>query len=148
MTDLRTFAHAIPTQFSDPWALVDVWRQGFLHVDTGLLESDHAHVRNITGFSVWGNLEGVKVWFEWIEVKPQVIALRNPMGIKANARFTDAQGAPVPGELVPVFLATVVHHLEWQPSVVRWLTQQGPYLVSLRSRSRSARIASQARLLS
>lgn len=146
MTDLRAFSRAIPTLFSDPWALVEVWRHDFSHVDTGLLEPDLARVRNIAGYSVWGNPDGLQVWFEWIEVKPRVVALRDPMGIKVNARFTDARGGPAPAEMVPVFLATVVHHLPWQPRVLGWLSDHGETVADVRARHRRERIASQVRL--
>jgi len=148
MTDLRSFSRAIPTLFSDPWALVEVWRHDFSHVDTGLLEPDSTRVRNITGFSVWGNPQGLQVWFEWVEVKPRVVALRDPMGIKVNARFTNAEGGAAPAEMVPVFLATFVHHLKWQSGVLEWLTRHGETVAGVRERTRNARLASQARLLS
>lgn len=122
MMNLRTDMPRISMPLTDPWGVLECWKQGLEHVDTGRLasgaESPYVSQR---GYTVWGNREGVQVWFEWVELSPMVVALANPMDIRVNRAFLDDSGKPTAADVVPLFLATVVHELGWQAGVCEWL---------------------------
>lgn len=89
-----------------------------LQIGTG--SNDHC-----TGSTVWGcDYMGKQVGlaWEWVEVRPRVVAMGDPMVLLSNVELHDAQDEPM--EIGPRLLALhqIIYGLPWQKLVVdaRW----------------------------
>lgn len=132
---LSPFSRGVKTEFTNPWDLVDPWATDLRHVRSGLMPIDRPreefpidafrrpeHTSALTGFSLWAAADlGIEVWFEWFELKRNVVTLRAPMQIQANVAFMDKDGKPASRAIVPTFLVSVVNRLSWQDSALECL---------------------------
>lgn len=57
--------------------------------------------------------------WEWIEVRPRVLALADPMHMISNLRLVDDEGVPIPESKRVLVLNSLVHALPWQAIVRR-----------------------------
>jgi hypothetical protein len=54
----------------------------------------------------------------WYEIRPQVIALEDPLSISSNVILVDDTGGLLPGESRILHLNWTVHTLHWQKAVL------------------------------
>jgi hypothetical protein len=62
---------------------------------------------------------GLQVAWEWAEIGPGLLALRDPMDIMSNVVLVDARGRPVPDSLRAVHLNNLVYQLDWRCTTKR-----------------------------
>jgi hypothetical protein len=91
--------------------------------------------------TAFGRRRGQAVWtadcaagmtglaWEWVEVRPGVIALADPMNILSNLCVVDESSAPVPDSRRAMVLNRLIHSVDWQPQVRRQLRDRCQLLV-------------------
>ena len=55
--------------------------------------------------------------WDWIALSPGVIALADPMMVLSNVHFRDSDGEPVQAALRVLELNSIIHRIDWQPTV-------------------------------
>lgn len=88
-----------------------------------------ANAAAVFGSTVWGcQVEGspVCIAWEWIEVRPRVIAMGDPMTLFANLDLIGADGQPIDDSQRLLRLHELIFALPWQSYVrqVRWPVEQ------------------------
>lgn len=77
-----------------------------------------------SGQTLWGSdLEAgaAAVAWDWVRVRPGVVALADPLGLITNLQLVDDQGAPLPTLQAALHLNQLVRALPWQTEVQRAL---------------------------
>lgn len=100
-----------------------LWRSRLKHDQTTISEElMHGHL--LTGSTSWvshvGDRSFILSW-DWIQLRPDVVALANPLEIASNARFVGSDGAPLNSFAIVLELNQIVHSLPWQIEVLRQL---------------------------
>ncbi len=117
-----------------PWVIVSwptvLWRIDatkrlqLMHLGTRIVSSKGPG-HHVTGQTLWGNEmdheNTAGLAWDWIEVRHNVIALADPMGLVTNLTLLNPQGALVPTLQAAIHLNELVHTLPWQAAVQKAL---------------------------
>lgn len=98
----------------------------FTHLDTQISPVGDGVFGGASGQTSWvANLDGgqAAVAWDWVMLRPGVLAIGDPMTILTNIVFIDDDGVEVVPERVPARLNTLIHHLPWQAHVRRSLRE-------------------------
>jgi hypothetical protein len=98
----------------------------FTHLDTQISEAVDTSLGAVSGQTSWvAKLDGghAALAWDWVLLRPGVLAIGDPMTILTNIVFVDHDGVEVAAETVPARLNTLVHHLPWQAHVRRSLRE-------------------------
>lgn len=116
-----------------PWALI-AWppvlcqanarlRYPFVHVDTRISASGEPGLP-ASGQTIWcGEVTGAEagITWDWVQVRPDVVAMADPMAVVTNLRFVGTDGDVLPADECALLLNQIVFSLPWQREVMRTL---------------------------
>jgi len=71
------------------------------------------------GQEVWATEDDlpIQIAWEWTEIRPQVVALFDPMNIRCNVALIDGEGHTLARSRRMLHLNNVVHQLDWRRSI-------------------------------
>ena len=72
------------------------------------------------GQVLWGTLDSeqpIGIAWDWAEMREEVLALSDPMGVLSNVMLVDEDGASIDDSLRTVYLNTAIHEFGWQQQV-------------------------------
>ena len=98
----------------------------FTHLDTQISPVGDGIFGGCSGQTSWvASLDGgqAAVAWDWVLLRPGVLAIGDPMTILTNIVFMGDDGVEMAPECVPARLNTLVHHLPWQAHVRRSLRE-------------------------
>lgn len=98
----------------------------FTHFDTQISPAADGILGGVSGQTSWvAELDGeqVALAWDWVMLRPGVLAIGDPMTIVTNLGFLGDDGVEIPPECAPARLNTIVHHLPWQAQVRRSLRE-------------------------
>lgn len=96
----------------------------FTHLDTQVSPAGDGLFGGASGQTSWvAAIDGgqAALAWDWVLLRPGVVAMGDPMSILTNIVFVGADGVELAPESVPARLNTLVHHLPWQAQVRRSL---------------------------
>lgn len=79
-----------------------------------------------SGQEVWAALadgEAIQIAWEWTELKPDVVALFDPMSILCNVALVDGRGRELGRSKRMLHLNNTVHRLDWR-SAIDWHSEE------------------------
>jgi hypothetical protein len=83
------------------------------------------------GQVVWATThdEPIQIAWEWAEIRPDVVALFDPMNILCNVALVDPHGHALVRSRRMMHLNNVVHQLDWRPALAKRRAACGSRLV-------------------
>lgn len=111
------------------WTYSAFCRAGFRHWNTQVLDPQRKPGTR-TGQTVWVSVATppVAVAWDWIEVRPWVVVMDDPMSILSNVELEDAHKDRLGSAASTLALNRVVHRLPWQRTVAASLWRHDPAL--------------------
>lgn len=119
-----------------PWSLRRwppvLWQAGtrfdvpLIHLGTRVIALA-GQERLCMGQTVWagpcGRDAGAGVAWDWVQLKPEVVAMADPLAVVSNLRFVGEEGDVLDSGESALHLTEIVQALPWQEEVVRALRQ-------------------------